>query len=121
MTSAHFAFLSSRRTTARPQPSAPALSASESPSRRAPDRPQRLRRAYTASVNGDSTRIIPLGGLGEVGKNMTVIESGDSLVVIDAGLAFPRYEHLGVALVLLDFAFMRARKHMRRAVLLAQG
>src|SRR3954467_582575 len=121
MTSAHFAFLSSRRTTARSQPSAPALSASESPSRRAPDRPQRRRRAYTASVNGDSTRIIPLGGLGEVGKNMTVIESGDSIVVIDAGLAFPRDEHLGVDLVLPDFGYLRDRQHMIRAVLLTHG
>src|SRR5262245_39862131 len=39
-------------------------------------------------------RIIPLGGLGEVGKNMTVIEGGGGRLVIDAGLAFPRDEHL---------------------------
>ena len=45
-------------------------------------------------------RIIPLGGLGEVGKNMTVFESDGGLVVVDAGLAFPRDEHLGVDLVL---------------------
>jgi len=43
-------------------------------------------------------RIIPLGGLGEVGKNMTVYEADDSIVVVDAGLAFPRDEHLGVDL-----------------------
>ncbi len=47
-------------------------------------------------------RIVPLGGLGEVGKNMTVYEHGDDLVVVDAGLAFPRDEHLGVDLVLPD-------------------
>ena len=41
-------------------------------------------------------RIIPLGGLGEVGKNMTAFELGGEIVVIDAGLAFPRDEHLGV-------------------------
>src|SRR3954447_19649050 len=121
MTSARCAFRSSRRMTPSSRPSAAASSASESPSRRAPDRPQRRRRAYTASVNGDSTRIIPLGGLGEVGKNMTVIESGDSLVVIDAGLAFPRDEHLGVDLVLPDFGYLRDRQHMIRAVLLTHG
>ena len=43
----------------------------------------------------DTLRIIPLGGLGEVGKNMTVYELGDEIVVVDAGLAFPRDEHLG--------------------------
>ena len=51
-------------------------------------------------------RIIPLGGLGEVGKNMTVYELGDTLIVVDAGLAFPRDEHLGVDLVLPDFGYL---------------
>ena len=51
-----------------------------------------------------SLRIIPLGGLGEVGKNMTVFEHGGDIVVVDAGLAFPRDEHLGVDLVLPDFS-----------------
>ena len=46
----------------------------------------------------DTLRIIPLGGLGEVGKNMTVYEIGDEIIVVDAGLAFPRDEHLGVDL-----------------------
>ena len=54
-------------------------------------------------------RIIPLGGLGEVGKNMTVYELGEELVVVDAGLAFPRDEHLGVDLVLPDFRYNEAR------------
>jgi len=66
-------------------------------------------------------RIIPLGGLGEVGKNMTVYESQDSIVVVDAGLAFPRDEHLGVDLVLPDFAYLREREHMIRGVILTHG
>jgi ribonuclease J len=48
-------------------------------------------------------RVIPLGGLGEVGKNMTVFELAGEIVVVDAGLAFPRDEHLGVDLVLPEF------------------
>jgi ribonuclease J len=64
-------------------------------------------------------RIIPLGGLGEVGKNMTVYELGDELVVVDAGLAFPRDEHLGVDLVLPDFSYLRERSI--RAVLLTHA
>jgi ribonuclease J len=67
------------------------------------------------------TRIIPLGGLGEVGKNMTVIESDDGIVVIDAGLAFPRDEHLGVDLLLPDFSYLRDREELIRAVILTHG
>jgi ribonuclease J len=66
-------------------------------------------------------RIIPLGGLGEVGKNMTVYEADDSIVVVDAGLAFPRDEHLGVDLVLPDFSYLRERQHMIRGVVLTHG
>ncbi len=66
-------------------------------------------------------RIIPLGGLGEVGKNMTVYEADDSIVVVDAGLAFPRDEHLGVDLVLPDFGYLRDRQEMVRAVVLTHG
>ena len=54
-------------------------------------------------------RIIPLGGLGEVGKNMTVYEADGAIVVVDAGLAFPRDEHLGVDLVLPDFSYLEER------------
>ena len=66
-------------------------------------------------------RIIPLGGLGEVGKNMTVFEVGDERIVVDAGLAFPRDEHLGVDLVLPDFGYLRDRGGRVRAVVLTHG
>jgi ribonuclease J len=66
-------------------------------------------------------RIIPLGGLGEVGKNMTVFEADDSIVVVDAGLAFPRDEHLGVDLVLPDFTYLREREQLIKGVVLTHG
>jgi ribonuclease J len=66
-----------------------------------------------------SLRIIPLGGLGEVGKNMTVYEHGGELVVVDAGLAFPRDEHLGVDLVLPDMSYLEGRRVA--AVVLTHG
>ena len=53
---------------------------------------------------GETLRIIPLGGVGEVGKNLTVYELDDDIVVVDAGLAFPRDEHLGVDLILPDIS-----------------
>src|SRR6266496_436171 len=66
-------------------------------------------------------KIIPLGGLGEVGKNMTVYEAEGSIVIVDAGLAFPRDEHLGVDLVLPDFTYLREREHMILGVVLTHG
>ena len=64
----------------------------------------------------DVLRVIPLGGLGEVGKNMTVYELGGELIVVDAGMAFPRDEHLGVDLILPDFGYLRD-KNIRAVVL----
>jgi ribonuclease J len=64
----------------------------------------------------DVLRVIPLGGLGEVGKNMTVYETGDDIIVIDAGMAFPRDEHLGVDVILPDFGYL-ADKNVRAVVL----
>jgi len=66
-------------------------------------------------------RIIPLGGLGEVGKNMTVYEAGGEVIVVDAGLAFPRDEHLGVDLVLPEMTYLADRRGGVRAVLLTHG
>ena len=71
-------------------------------------------------MNG-STRIVPLGGLGEVGKNMTAYECEDAILVVDAGLAFPRDEHLGVDLVLPDFDYLRERAAAIRAIVLTHG
>jgi ribonuclease J len=69
----------------------------------------------------DALRIIPLGGLGEVGKNMTVFEFEGELVVVDAGLAFPRDEHLGVDLILPDMGYLREHAERVRAVILTHG
>jgi len=66
-------------------------------------------------------KIIPLGGLGEVGKNLTVYELDGEIVVVDAGLAFPRDEHLGVDLVLPDFSYLKDRASNVRAVLLTHA
>ncbi len=68
-----------------------------------------------------STRLIPLGGLGEVGKNMMVVESDEGIVVVDAGLSFPRDEHLGVDLVLPDFSYLRDHENDVRALVITHG
>jgi ribonuclease J len=67
----------------------------------------------------DVLRVIPLGGLGEVGKNMTVYEAGGETIVVDAGMSFPRDEHLGVDVILPDFGYLHDRRV--RAVVLTHA
>src|ERR671918_999096 len=69
----------------------------------------------------DTLRIVPLGGLGEVGKNMTAFEADGEVIVVDAGLAFPRDEHLGVDLILPDMAYLADRRDRVRAVILTHA
>ncbi len=65
--------------------------------------------------------MLPLGGLGEIGKNMTVIEYGGRIVVIDTGLMFPTPEMLGIDLVLPDFSYLRERVEDIEAIVLTHG
>jgi ribonuclease J len=66
-------------------------------------------------------RVLPLGGLGEIGKNMTVVEYGGRIVVVDTGLMFPTAEMLGIDLVLPDFAYLRDRAADIEAIVLTHG
>ena len=66
-------------------------------------------------------RIIPLGGVGEIGKNMTVYDLDGEIIVVDAGLAFPRDEHLGVDLILPDMTYLAERRDRVRAVILTHA
>ena len=66
-------------------------------------------------------KIIPLGGLGEIGLNMMVIQYGSHMVVIDAGLMFPDDYMLGVDLVIPDFSYLRENRDKVKAVILTHG
>ena len=66
-------------------------------------------------------RILPLGGLGEIGKNMTVVELGGRIVLVDVGLMFPTAEMLGIDLVLPDFRYLRDRVDDIDAIVLTHG
>ncbi len=66
-------------------------------------------------------RVLPLGGLGEIGKNMTVIEYDGKIVVVDTGLMFPTAEMHGIDLVLPDFSYLRGRAEDIEAIVLTHG
>jgi ribonuclease J len=66
-------------------------------------------------------RVLPLGGLGEIGKNMTVVEYDGRIVVVDVGLRFPTPEMVGIDLVLPDFSYIRERARDIEAIVITHG
>ena len=66
-------------------------------------------------------RVLPLGGLGEIGKNMTVFEYEGRIVVVDVGLRFPTAEMVGIDLVLPDFSYLRSRVDDIEGIVVTHG
>jgi len=69
----------------------------------------------------DKLRIVPLGGLGEIGKNMTVIEYGDEIIIIDAGIMFPENDMWGIDLIIPDYNYLFDKAKNVKAVLITHG
>ncbi len=69
----------------------------------------------------DKLRILPLGGLGEIGKNMTVIEFGDQILIVDAGIMFPENDMLGIDLIIPDFKYLMDKLDKIVGVLVTHG
>ncbi len=71
--------------------------------------------------NEKSVKVISLGGLGEIGKNMTLLEFEDDIIIIDCGIGFPEEDMPGVDLVIPNFAYLEENRHKVRGVLLTHG
>ena len=69
----------------------------------------------------DKLQIIPLGGIGEIGKNIFVVNYNEEIIVLDAGLAFPEEEMLGVDIVIPDITYLLENKDKIKAILLSHG
>ena len=65
--------------------------------------------------------VIPLGGIEEVGKNMTAFQYKDEIIVVDAGLTFPEDEHLGIDVIIPDFSYLESNRHKIKGLLLTHG
>ena len=73
------------------------------------------------AIDNPALKIIPLGGLGEIGMNMTAFEYGEDIIVVDCGLMFPEPHMLGIDLVIPDITYLRERADQVRAILLTHG
>ena len=96
----------------------------ETPAQKAPKKNQKNSRRRNGGSNTDPNarvRIIPLGGLHEIGKNMTVYECGDDMFIVDCGLAFPDDEMFGVDVVIPDFTFVEKNKDKIRGIVITHG
>jgi ribonuclease J len=72
-------------------------------------------------MSNKSLRIVPLGGLGEVGKNMMAYEYGDNIMIVDTGLMFPENDMLGIDYIIPDFHYLEDKAHLVRGIVVTHG
>ena len=83
--------------------------------------PRRTNNAQKFEFKKDNLKIIPLGGLGEIGKNITVFEYGNEIVLVDCGLEFPEDDMLGVDLVIPDITYLEKNKDKIKGLVITHG
>jgi len=72
-------------------------------------------------MSNKKLRIIPLGGLGEVGKNMMVYEYGENILIVDTGIMFPENDMLGIDYIIPDFNYLLDKRHLVRGIVITHG
>ena len=72
-------------------------------------------------MSNKKLRIIPLGGLGEVGKNMMLYEYGENIIIVDTGIMFPENDMLGIDYIIPDFYYLLDKRHLVRGVIITHG
>ena len=71
--------------------------------------------------NRNKLKIIPLGGIGEIGKNITVYEFGDDIILVDCGLMFPTDDMLGIDYVIPDIAYLKKNREKVKGIFITHG
>jgi len=72
-------------------------------------------------MNSDKLRVIPLGGLGEVGRNMMVYEYNDEMIIVDTGIMFPENDMLGIDYIIPDISYLKSRSSKVRGIVITHG
>ena len=83
--------------------------------------PRKTKPDLKVEFKKEPLKIIPLGGLLEIGKNMTVFEYGDDIIIVDCGLAFPEDDMLGIDLVIPDITYLEKNKQKIRGMVITHG
>ena len=85
------------------------------------DRNRHVDKKVDGKEKEEKMYVIPLGGIEEVGKNMTAFQYKDEIIVVDAGLTFPEDEHLGIDVIIPDFSYLESNRHKIKGLLLTHG